>query len=267
MFYHHNVHIFRRRTVPYRVQNEDITHRLTQVFHIISHSRCSCHLMHTHTHIYTHATRHLVLMHSVRTWDLSSTHKQPLSISFLYILKYRMETESSIKHWELRLVWFNLITLRARGFSPPIYSTLGERRAGLHVHNITGLCSHGRKWQGTRPITDRSCIKFDVTTYRIASDLWRQPPWFSILQTHAHFVVFHIYLLLLSSLLIFTPSSSCSFSHPTCLMPRKGFKGCPILKQAMSMCRKAPSSSSVAAAIKPGCFILVSSGTRTEHED
>lgn len=106
-----------------------------------------------------------------------SSHSQYLSYTYWNTeWKLKALNWSSIKHWELRLVWFNLITLRAWGFSPRIYSTLGERRAGLHVHNITGLCGHGRKWQGTRLITDRSYIKFDVTIYSIASDLWRQLP-------------------------------------------------------------------------------------------
>lgn len=118
------------------------------------------------------------------------------------------------------------------------------------VYDITGSCNCGREWQGTRPIADRSCIKFDVTKYTIASDLWRQPPSFSILLTHACFLVCHIYLLFLSALLIFTPSTDVVFSHRTCLMQRNGLRGCLLLKQVMSMSRGFFSS----AAIKSRCF-------------
>lgn len=89
------------------------------------------------------------------------------------------------------------------------------------VYDITGSCNCGCEWQGTRPIADRSCIKFDVTKYTIASDVWRQPPSFSILLTHACFLVCHIYLLFLSALLIFPPSADVVFSHRTCLMQRR----------------------------------------------
>lgn len=105
------------------------------------------------------------------------------------------------------------------------------------VYDITGSCNCGCEWQGTRPIADRSCIKFDVTKYTIASDVWRQPPSFSILLTHACFLVCHIYLLFLSALLIFPPSADVVFSHHTCLMQRNGLRGCLLLKQVMSMSR------------------------------
>lgn len=91
------------------------------------------------------------------------------------------------------------------------------------------------EWQGTRPITARSCIKFDVTKHRIASDLWRQPPSFPVLLTHASFPVCHIYLLFLSALLIFTPSNNVIVVHCTGLTQRSGLRGCPPLKQVTSI--------------------------------
>lgn len=85
---------------------------------------------------------------------------------------------------------------------------------GLTFVYITGSCNCGREWRGTRPIADRSCIKFDVTKYTIASDLWRQPPSFYILLTHACLLVCHIYLLFLSALLVFTPYQCRLLSSP-----------------------------------------------------
>lgn len=75
-------HIFRRCSMPCRVWNEDITHILTQVFHIISLFLSSN----------THAQMHTPHWCTTRcSW--TSAQKQPHSISSLYILKNRMETE------------------------------------------------------------------------------------------------------------------------------------------------------------------------------
>lgn len=103
------------------------------------------------------------------------------------------------------------------------------------MYDITGSCNCSREWQGTRPIAGWSCVKFDVTKYTIASELWRQPPSFCILLTHACLLVCHIYLLFHSVLLIFTPSADVVFSQHTCLMQRNGFGGHLLLKQVTSV--------------------------------
>lgn len=63
--------------MPCGAQNEDITHTCT----------------HTHLKACKHTLNTLMHNKMFFTWALSSTQKQPHSISFLYILQHRMETE------------------------------------------------------------------------------------------------------------------------------------------------------------------------------
>lgn len=109
------------------------------------------------------------------------------------------------------------------------------------AYNITGSCNCGRKCGGRRPMVEWSSIKSDVTKHTFSGNGGRQPSWvffffFFILLTNARFRVFPIYLLFLSALLIYTPSTDVVYSHRTCLMHRSGLGGggCCSWKQVTS---------------------------------
>lgn len=109
-------------------------------------------------------------------------------------------------------MWFNLITLRARGFSPTIYSTLKEKKA-MYTTSLACATTVSSKGHDQSQIGLASNLMWQNPQLPVMCEDSRPHSLFSRHSSASAFATFTFCISLSSHLL-----SGVGFSRPTCLM-------------------------------------------------